>query len=243
LKFRDVLQRAFKEPTLADSLSLVAMWENERAVKQALQGKRDPNDGSLWNTCFKYAFTKVLDGWGPASVSTEAPRDSLVRCRALWDLLDEISTLGDSIKPSSFSEYVDHYHRVNAIAKKRHDVMHVDEADEVWRLRDMLQSHFGGEDVNLPTPELLERVLDRLDDLDSENEAPVPMLLFCPMCHEKHIDEGEFASKRHHTHACQGILPNGRWCGNVWRPAIVATVGVEALPGFINDSPATKDEP
>ncbi len=59
---------------------------------------------------------------------------------------------------------------------------------------------------------------------------PVPMLLFCPFCHFRHIDRGEFAQKSHHTHACQG--PG---CGMVWRPAIVPTVGVEYLPGFKND--------
>jgi predicted DNA-binding transcriptional regulator AlpA/rubredoxin len=53
----------------------------------------------------------------------------------------------------------------------------------------------------------------------------VPMLLTCPSCGERHIDEGEFATRVHHTHACQH-------CGMVWRPAIVPTVGVRFLPGF-----------
>lgn len=61
--------------------------------------------------------------------------------------------------------------------------------------------------------------------------APVPMLLTCPMCTKRHIDEGEFATKGHHTHACQS-------CGHVWRPALVETVGVRFLPGFKNP---TKD--
>jgi uncharacterized Zn finger protein len=57
--------------------------------------------------------------------------------------------------------------------------------------------------------------------------APIPMRLTCPECGELHLDVGEFASKRHHTHACQE-------CGAVWRPAVVATVGVRFLPGFKN---------
>lgn len=61
-------------------------------------------------------------------------------------------------------------------------------------------------------------------------EAPIPMLLHCPMCGARHIDEGEFATKIHHTHACQT-------CGHVWRPAIISTVGVQFLPGFKNESP------
>lgn len=55
--------------------------------------------------------------------------------------------------------------------------------------------------------------------------APVPMLLWCPECGARHVDVGTFATKPHHTHACQE-------CGMVWRPAIVATVGVRFLPGF-----------
>ena len=56
---------------------------------------------------------------------------------------------------------------------------------------------------------------------------PIPIRLACPGCGELHIDEGEFATKPHHTHACQH-------CGAVWRPAVVHTVGVRFLPGFKN---------
>lgn len=44
-------------------------------------------------------------------------------------------------------------------------------------------------------------------------------------CVGRHVDAGEFATKPHHTHACQH-------CGMVWRPALVPTVGVQFLPGF-----------
>jgi hypothetical protein len=64
----------------------------------------------------------------------------------------------------------------------------------------------------------------------SDTTAPIPMLLWCPACGERHYDIGEFATKPHHTHACQH-------CGMVWRPAIVATVGVQFLPGFRNEEP------
>ena len=60
------------------------------------------------------------------------------------------------------------------------------------------------------------------------NAAPIPMRLTCPSCGELHLDVGEFATKPHHTHACQA-------CGMVWRPAVVATVGVQFLPGFKNE--------
>jgi hypothetical protein len=57
---------------------------------------------------------------------------------------------------------------------------------------------------------------------------PIPMILHCPDCLARHVDAGEFATKPHHTHACQS-------CGLVWRPAIVNTVGVQFLPGFKDD--------
>lgn len=63
---------------------------------------------------------------------------------------------------------------------------------------------------------------------------PIPMRIPCPglltggrICGVLHVDEGEFATKPHHTHACQS-------CGMVWRPAVVETVGVRFLPGFRN---------
>ena len=54
--------------------------------------------------------------------------------------------------------------------------------------------------------------------------VPVPMILHCPECHARHVDAGAFATKPHHTHACQS-------CGFAWRPAVVPTVGVQFLPG------------
>ena len=69
--------------------------------------------------------------------------------------------------------------------------------------------------------------------LEHPPSSPVPMLLVCPACGERHVDEGEFAKRPHHTHACQG-------CGMCWRPAIVSTVGVRFLPGFKNESEASR---
>lgn len=71
-------------------------------------------------------------------------------------------------------------------------------------------------------------VLAKLKEMGACSNVPVPMIMYCPMCHERHIDEQEFATKPHHTHACQ-------YCGHVWRPAIVPTVGVRFLPGFKNE--------
>lgn len=62
---------------------------------------------------------------------------------------------------------------------------------------------------------------------ESQAVVPLPLRLHCPGCGDLHVDEGEFATKPHHTHACQ-------MCGEVWRPALVPTVGVRFLPGFKN---------
>ncbi|WP_186120598.1 hypothetical protein [Burkholderia gladioli] len=64
---------------------------------------------------------------------------------------------------------------------------------------------------------------------------PIPMLLFCPRCGTQHIDAPETVSDGrpvlyadawtnppHRSHLCHT-------CGIVWRPADVATVGVEAI--------------
>ena len=67
-----------------------------------------------------------------------------------------------------------------------------------------------------------------MTSITEKAEAPIPMRLVCPECGALHIDEGEFATKLHTTHACQH-------CGMVWRPAVVSTVGVRFLPGFKNE--------
>lgn len=67
-----------------------------------------------------------------------------------------------------------------------------------------------------------------MSSLDTrEVQVPIRMRLVCPACGALHVDEGEFATKPHHTHACQE-------CGMVWRPCVIETVGVRFLPGFKN---------
>lgn len=80
-----------------------------------------------------------------------------------------------------------------------------------------------------------ERMLAKIAELQRDLAAPIPMFLTCPGCGERHIDEGEFSTKPHHTHACQS-------CGLAWRPAVVSTVGVRFLPGFKNEPAAPIEE-
>lgn len=70
--------------------------------------------------------------------------------------------------------------------------------------------------------------IDRV--LKDERARPVPMILDCPFCHARHIDDGAQATTPHRTHACQS-------CGRLWAPAVVPTVGVQFLPGCKNGTP------
>lgn len=59
---------------------------------------------------------------------------------------------------------------------------------------------------------------------------PVPLLLACPLCHHRHVDEGEWATKPHRTHLCST-------CGHKWQPLDFATVGVvDASRGLFTDA-------
>ena len=79
-------------------------------------------------------------------------------------------------------------------------------------------------------PEHVERCYSEQDlsRANQQSAQPIPMLLWCPECGDRHVDVGEFATKAHHTHACQS-------CGMVWRPCLLPTVGVQWLPGFKNE--------
>lgn len=70
---------------------------------------------------------------------------------------------------------------------------------------------------------------ERLDRALHAEPEPIPLQLWCPLCGTRHIDEGEWATRVHHTHSCQNPK-----CGLTWRPAVVPTVGVYTLPGFLN---------
>lgn len=84
----------------------------------------------------------------------------------------------------------------------------------------------------LPDPKevriLAQYTLERLMN-DKHEGAPIQMLLWCPLCHARHIDDGAFKTKPHRDHSCQA-------CGLTWRPAKVPTVGVQFLEGY-KDAP------
>ena len=68
-------------------------------------------------------------------------------------------------------------------------------------------------------------IAEHAAELIAELTRPIPIVLCCPSCNQQHIDEGEFATRPHHTHQCvRG--PYGKGCGCTWRPSKIATVGV-----------------
>ena len=72
-------------------------------------------------------------------------------------------------------------------------------------------------------PSQIERAL-RQDLSVPTNEAPVDMLLFCPICDWQHVDAPDeqtpgWDNPPHKSHLC-------RMCGHVWRPSDRATNGV-----------------
>lgn len=60
----------------------------------------------------------------------------------------------------------------------------------------------------------------------TDQQTPVPYVLYCPECGMKHIDEDEWATRPHKTHQCLNKM-----CKHEWRPYPFPTVGV--LSGFV----------
>ena len=50
------VKEACTKPTLLDALTYVAIWESERAIKQA---KENPQ----WETCFRFCFKEVMKNY------------------------------------------------------------------------------------------------------------------------------------------------------------------------------------
>ncbi|MBW5285980.1 helix-turn-helix domain-containing protein [Burkholderia gladioli] len=97
--------------------------------------------------------------------------------------------------------------------------------------------------------EMVRYMLDAAPAAPVAEAEPIPMLLFCPRCGTQHIDapedaecDGEvvhsagWSNPPHRSHLCHA-------CGIVWRPADVATVGVEAIETRGKADTWTKETP
>ena len=63
MNIKEATNRALQEESLLDAITFMAIWENDRAVKQAIRNyeseERNP-DGSMYDTCFRSAFQYLL---------------------------------------------------------------------------------------------------------------------------------------------------------------------------------------
>lgn len=58
----DIVKQACEQPTLLEALTFACTLENNRAVKQALDGYKGPN-GERWDTCFGLTIKRVMEHW------------------------------------------------------------------------------------------------------------------------------------------------------------------------------------
>lgn len=62
--------------------------------------------------------------------------------------------------------------------------------------------------------------------IEPKEETPIPMILNCPACNAQHIDKPApdkgWTNPPHRSHLC-------KFCGIVWRPADVPTIGVAKI--------------
>jgi hypothetical protein len=63
MNLTDAVKRAIEEPTLVDALTWICIWENDRAVKQALGNPGSGSNGASWDTCFKISIDAVMNAW------------------------------------------------------------------------------------------------------------------------------------------------------------------------------------
>ena len=64
------------------------------------------------------------------------------------------------------------------------------------------------------------------DKAIEQMQRPIPMILYCPECGEKHVDKAEpekdWLDPPHRSHLCSS-------CKFVWRPCDLSTTGVESI--------------
>ena len=97
----ETLDRAMKEETLADALSVACIWECERAISQAKE-----NNYEGWETCFKHVITQVLEKWETGSLE-----DALAHISQLQDR-NEVLRAGLTTMRHRAKEIIDHYEKV-----------------------------------------------------------------------------------------------------------------------------------
>jgi hypothetical protein len=116
--------------------------------------------------------------------------------------------------------------------------------DEVCAMIRMIANSYGDRHDGSIHPDDMDELIRirRLEHAARLLRQPIPMVLHCPSCGEQHVDAPEPASgwtnPPHKSHLCHG-------CGEVWRPADVATTGVQEITtrGKADTWPDTDDAP
>lgn len=85
---QEAVKRACQEPSLSEALSWIAIWETDRAVRQALA------TGGLYETCFKVCFDEVLETF-PGNSQDDANEVEIVECVRARDQAFTESTTKD----------------------------------------------------------------------------------------------------------------------------------------------------
>jgi len=65
MNITEILERAMKETTFVDALSVACIWECERAIAQARK-----NEFDAWETCFRHVIELVVEKWETGDLQT-----------------------------------------------------------------------------------------------------------------------------------------------------------------------------
>jgi hypothetical protein len=106
-----------EEPTLAKALARIAIWESDRAIRQALEWQRTgvstASHGGAWDTCFNHLFQLAFERWvtrrgtgtllqdAERPVSTRIERDERKRKRRCTCAGNE-ATRAYALEPSAY---------------------------------------------------------------------------------------------------------------------------------------------
>jgi hypothetical protein len=63
MNIKEAVKRACEEPTLEAALVWICIWENARAVKQAVENPGSGAEGAGWDTFFKFCISAVMNTW------------------------------------------------------------------------------------------------------------------------------------------------------------------------------------
>lgn len=122
-------------------------------------------------------------------------------------------------------------------------IKHLDSKARHYLTREQVRDGIEVTRVTTYAMNLARAILDEFP-IRQPTAAPLPMLLFCPRCGTQHIDRPEVEPGRLISggpFAGRAVAPRVTWnnpphrshlchaCGIVWRPADVATVGVQSI--------------